>query len=272
MKNAVIKAVAATLAIAACGTASAAKIPANGIFFSAWNGDPDAPSSIVINLNLTTDQFLTNPAAGYTLNSTDAAALGSWLGGLSGGTTGVEWGVFGAMLGPQDSTTYGPILTSPGINNPAGPNPLQDNPNWGTFQGLEANIQGFEIFLTNPNNGPFHLDASTNVYSANDTASLFWPTYGGNIGVDGLASVNSSMGFYRLFSDQEADPFFTGDGIQYGNWTLSYASGLASLVYAAAGGGPEVPIPGAVWLLGSGLLGLVSIRRRKSATAADAAA
>jgi len=31
------------------------------------------------------------------------------------------------------------------------------------------------------------------------------------------------------------------------------------------GGGSVVPLPGAVWLLGAGLVGLVGIRRRKLA-------
>jgi hypothetical protein len=49
-------------------------------------------------------------------------------------------------------------------------------------------------------------------------------------------------------------------------WTLS-ASG--DLVYNVPGGsGPPVPLPAAVWLLGSGLLGLAGIGRRRNAAAA----
>ena len=37
------------------------------------------------------------------------------------------------------------------------------------------------------------------------------------------------------------------------------------LVIALRGDTNEVPVPGAIWLLGSGLLGLVGVRRRRQA-------
>jgi hypothetical protein len=43
------------------------------------------------------------------------------------------------------------------------------------------------------------------------------------------------------------------------------ANGLVYSTLGGGGGGPAVPLPAAVWLLGSGLLGLAGVGRRKSA-------
>ncbi len=53
-----------------------------------------------------------------------------------------------------------------------------------------------------------------------------------------------------------------GNGTDYAAKLIVYADG--HVVLDAASGAPAVPIPGAVWLFGSGLLGLVGIRRRNS--------
>jgi len=84
------------------------------------------------------------------------------------------------------------------------------------------------------------------------------------------------------------DPLVTGtlfsldvpDGVTLGfvNWVLSDATGdpdtfilgqtFAVLqvgdAYTITSPGAQVPIPGAIWLLGSGFLGLVTIRRRRA--------
>jgi hypothetical protein len=52
--------------------------------------------------------------------------------------------------------------------------------------------------------------------------------------------------------------YLNGNGAS--TWTLN-ADG--SLVFAAAGGSSPVPLPAAVWLFGSGLLGLIGIGRRR---------
>jgi hypothetical protein len=57
-----------------------------------------------------------------------------------------------------------------------------------------------------------------------------------------------------------------GGGAQ-ATYTQKYDVSLTSsgLTFSLAGGGAPVPVPAAVWLLGSGLLGLAGVARRKSA-------
>jgi hypothetical protein len=53
------------------------------------------------------------------------------------------------------------------------------------------------------------------------------------------------------------------DATDAGQWTLA-SDGTAT--YTLAGGSP-VPLPGALWLFGSGLMGLVGISRRRKKNA-----
>ena len=49
------------------------------------------------------------------------------------------------------------------------------------------------------------------------------------------------------------------------NWSSSGANDMGSWVYRDTNFLSQVPIPAAVWLFGSGLIGLVGVARRKKA-------
>ncbi len=261
-KSLVAAAVAATLGSAA----SAAPIPSTGLFFSAYNGNPDAPSSIVINLGVTAADFLASPTQSYSLNATDLGLLTNWLGSLNpANLSTVQWGVYansGAASTAQPTPDYFFLSTATsGVDNDG---------NWGLFNGLEGVI-GSQIpsYLTDPTRGPQQLTASTNTFSANNVNQLFSAEEGG-VGFESQAGLNQSASFYRFFADQAGDgaEFFNGDYVQYLSWNLSYAGGLASLGYG--GNAPEVPVPAAVWLFASGLLGMAGVSRRKAKAQAAA--
>jgi hypothetical protein len=57
-----------------------------------------------------------------------------------------------------------------------------------------------------------------------------------------------------------------------GTWGYSLATDLATWMPTAAGGGSPVPVPAAVWLLLSGLVGVGGLSRRRAQVSATAAA
>jgi hypothetical protein len=260
-KSLVAAAVAATLGSAA----SAAPIPSTGLFFSAYNGNPDAPSSIVINLGVTAAEFLAAPSQSYSLNGIDTGLLSNWLGSLNpANLSTLQWGIYAnSAAAPSAQPTPDYYFLSTATSG------VETDSNWGLFNGLEGVI-GSQIpsFLSNPTLGPAQLNASTNTYSANNVNQSFQAEEGG-VGFESQAGLNQSATFYRFFADQEPGlEYFQGDYIQYLSWTLSYSGGLASLGYG--GNAPEVPVPAAVWLFASGLLGMAGVSRRKAKAQAAA--
>ncbi len=93
--------------------------------------------------------------------------------------------------------------------------------------------------------------------------TLNWgPQWGGVIGPITEGNLNTSMEFWFLHPDPN-EPFFTSIVEQqtFGQWSLLQA-GLDGNVTL---GFQPIPIPAAVWLFGSALLGMVGISRRRIA-------
>ncbi len=87
----------------------------------------------------------------------------------------------------------------------------------------------------------------------------------GTVGGSGAGSASDSLLFYQLtkngtsgLAKANLTQFANASGVA--TWTLS-SSG--DLVYSVPGAVSAVPLPAAFWLLGSGLLGLAGVSRRK---------
>lgn len=242
-----VKTFAAAVMLATAGSAQAAMIPPEGLFFSAWNGNPEAVSSMVINLNKTTPEFLSNPDTNFSLSGASLTALTSWLGSLADLSI-MQWNVTGAMLGPSPGPTYGGLSTSTEIEtaSPFG---------WGLFTGLDAAVGNYEIFR----NVTAENLATTDAFSASNPNQLFSAQFNGGVGFATLGTLGQFLPFYAFFADQDGNEFFEGDFTKFANgWKLDFtAGGPASLTYA------PIPVPAAVWLMGSALVALVGISRRK---------
>ncbi len=111
----------------------------------------------------------------------------------------------------------------------------------------------------------FAADVSVEILSSGATAFHdfgFWGnTWNGTHSTEG--KLDDSLAFYLVAVDFDADPEagnvsrvqqFSGNWTLASNGTLSYSAEVV----------PAVPVPAAVWLLGSAMIGLVGVARRKS--------
>lgn len=154
------------------------------------------------------------------------------LGGVTIGSTQAagaidQWFFFGPM--GQDYTTVAPT--------------------GGTTAGI--NLSGWTVFWNNVN-----VPMGTGAWAPLNASTLGLPTSGYQNGV-AFFSWNGTYGSSYVLNYAATVP--AGDPSGFGN--VKYYLHLEGTVQAAP---PAVPVPAAAWLLGSGLVGLVGVARRKA--------
>jgi hypothetical protein len=112
--------------------------------------------------------------------------------------------------------------------------------------------------------------AATNPCLTVDAQQIAWDDHlSGKLAVSAAASVGTALGFYSIVGQAPANNagtpalvsvFSNANG--FGTWLLTSAG---HLTYTIAGGTSPVPLPGAIWLLMSGIAGFGAISRRRNA-------
>jgi hypothetical protein len=261
--NLKLKTLVAAMAMLAAGTAQAAIYTDN---FNGGNGvttgtgagelflsvfDPTANQSLVLDLNLTVNDFRNNNASLINTFSVSDTTLKSFI-ATSANQSLMRWN-----LGGLSNKGLGPDLGIVTTHGNAG----------ATIDASERPFDGNSLTLAMFNMEQYaNLNPTTTVVgsvSPGGHQGGYWGgTYGGSLFFN-----NEHTGFTgtELMSFIYADETNTLDGSTLvqafadGQWKIDPTLGKVSYVGQVS----AVPVPAAVWLFGSGLVGLVGIGRRR---------
>lgn len=266
------KMLVAAIAMAAAGAANALDMPATAgvgseLVFSIWDPTVGQEASFTLGLDLNMNTFSTAiaTAPGYTVNFGNIFAntefqqyLGAGSNGGANSLSALRWNVAAGYNEITDQEkiviTHGPVGGSLNLINDQ------------AQQGATAMANFFFEFGASNSGGS---DGVTPKYAGD---SVRWGESAGGAAFQGTAgSVGDSLGFYQFTNTVGPDYLVDGGapaaGVVYQNqygfgaFTLTQTG---DLIYTA----PAVPVPAAVWLLGSAMIGLVGVaRRRNSGTA-----
>jgi hypothetical protein len=233
------------------GISLSSLLPGSGAFVSGATLDTSlAGLNKTILASTTLQTFLAaNPASNDSWALEGAQYNGSATGGAANNSNtkaaGKALGVFASAIGQINASAVNAVQL-------------------GAFQGY---LNGLNASVGQTNGGLFALTTATETTTAAYTNDVAAPSAASKYGIIGANDLSAMGTTVELFG-------FTGNG---GTGNLqSYVLGTAgvdangNLTFTgnSTGGGAPVPLPAAVWLFGSGLLGLVGVsRRRKTAVA-----
>jgi hypothetical protein len=208
---------------------------------------------------------LSNPVVSSSIINSSGAdtALQAFLTANSGGN--FIWGVEGAAtgdgtIGAGQSRTVATIVGSPaqvaadaisGTSTTAASHLFLNEPNSVTANGAATAVNSFFPLVNAGTNTPYGVGTNNGGQAAVA------------IGASSTAGLGTSMYLYELASTGGSnDANFYGSTVKITVNTDGTISGISS------GSGTTVPLPAAIWLLGSGVLGLFGIGRRRSVAVA----
>ncbi len=259
-----MKILAASVALAMSGVANAAILQSSGtvgsgeLFLTAW--DEVGQQSYSLDLGILEADFLgdTSQTLSYDLSNDANFAPFMNNSGVVYVISGGDDSFLNTTTGALDATRYGFVITSTSGADGVLAGALTQS----MMGGVVGSIDNMAL-NSNADAGD-QLDPSLNLSSYSipgDTGyfgELTWSVNAGGSPFVTIGDIDSSISFYQAYL---AADYVTGLVRELPNvWTLTSAG---ELTYAAPVS--AVPVPAAVWLFGSGLLGLVSVARRRKA-------
>jgi hypothetical protein len=255
-----LKAAVAALAMVAAGGANAAINPglneSGELYFSVF--DSVNQISYTRDLGVTVSDFLADPTAPMSFAAD--ATLSSFITTANASGSSLVWNLMGALdtdFGtPSDYPVYGLYSTSKSGDASVAAT------NWNQMSGA---LQSVAAYANGTNGG-------LTSYAANDSTtwtdgSAYYPglnggnNFGAKVSFSDEAAIGESMAFYHLGIELDANGELVFDNTdsfimsteKFGDWELATDG---TLTYVT-------PIPPAILLLGSALMGLVGVARRR---------
>lgn len=264
-------------------TSGNGELIANFRFYTGSNDSGGDDMSAMFDLGITMNDMLTkNGVAGYTQ---------TW--NLGASNYGSAWNSLLTFAGPNAATIEYNVIALDNTNaNTAGGSRYMTTNNVATYASLgNSSLNGFEamnIYVANNNARGNHSTelngASTG--TSNDAFDIYFGKVGGGNGdgdnwaaktTDTTRTTDIAQNFWFLTTSSTATAAQatkvafgvdlnnngTLDTDEFGKWSVDMTAGTLTYANPAA-----VPVPAAVWLLGSGLIGLVGVARRKKESVA----
>lgn len=265
-----LKSLAVALAMLGAGAAQASVINddswagGNGLTLGSGIGDlffaiydPNSAQSLALDLDLTVNDFRFNNASLINTFSRTSSVLASFIAGVSDPTA-LQWN-----LGGLSNSGAGADLGIVTTHGSAGA--TWDTGTEGPFNGNNltfgmGNAASFEGSNSDPAPNPAVVGAST---PGGWLGGGWAGTYGGALAVQNyhLGLVGGElMSYIHVDETNPLDGPTTAIAFTAGQWVVDGGLGKVSYVGTAA----PVPVPAALWLMTSGLVGLIGVARRRS--------
>jgi hypothetical protein len=270
-----MKAVAASVLFAVAGGSQAAILNGNDVFGIQGDGelfisilrDDAAPASMIVNTGLSLFDIRSGATTSWTSSTAQTAAIQAFLstGALSdfrfnaGGVTG-QADVFDTTLNADIAswfTSNAAVTINNVPNDASGVNTVRSNT--GAFITQINNAYDGTASFDNDGYVSGILEGQPGFHNA----PLWGPFVGSTVtNTNTETGVGTDLALWNLFTSC-TDLFCEGFSIQqFGFMSVNGATGVASFDTGAT---TVIPVPAAVWLLGSGLVGLVGVARRRKA-------
>ena len=269
-----MKAVAAALAVAAAAPASAALTPGSASAFGSLFVtvfDETLNRSYARDVGILGGAFNPNVTTTFSVNAGDTNWT-SFQAGLAGADTVTGSTIPQTNLRYNIATTNNAALQNSYVSLGAGQTTNITNGGEGALAG---NINNFIGNLNSANSGCgtagsgiscFTQQSGASYNGATATPPEIWGRTMQFVAADTSGALGDQLGFYSIL--RNGSGFNNGkpasQSVFNGFWTFNASN--ASVTWNAASVG-AVPVPAAAWLLGSGLMGLVGVGRRKNAVA-----